>query len=569
MKLWKYYSVVFVVLVMVFALVAISQEATEKAPENTQREGLTVKEFLQKFKEDPKSVINLLPGKDYSNAIAYIELRNQLGGIWANLQEMSHEASTWSRNQIAGDPSALNSGGRRPWEGNDQPQDLLGTTKFEKNIAKLPRSAQVKNIPWSSDYWALKFGSSSVRYGEGQVYSGWMDFFNSYVQPREYLNLRGPVADPKLVDHYSPAEKYDVLVGDPNFTLTTGLKLEGAQYLSDVKFKRDGDGRIVGVTSVEGEVEHWMGICHGWAAAAYKVPRPKNGVSITGANGDKVLFHVDDLKSLAVLKWAHSRSQSRFVGGRCNIKADKVKTDSETGAVVDEDCFDTNPATWHLIAANKLSKGESFVIDATYDYEVWNQPVVGYELIYFNPKTLETTENLEEALQPYGFSGDKFGKLREKYWKQKQSESGIAFRPASLVGIAMRLSYVVETRPQHRESRPDQIVTADYIYDLELDRRGEVVGGEWYQNKHPDFIWDPVSSKTPTNSVDEYLSKNGIQFNGTRESLKKILDVGLESNGVTLNAAQLSSSSSRDSQGLGDQSPLATVIDYLIGQAAR
>ncbi|MFX5517657.1 hypothetical protein ABTD52_18090, partial [Acinetobacter baumannii] len=31
--------------------------------------------------------------------------------------------------------------------------------------------------------------------------------------------------------------------------------------------------------------------------------------------------------------------------------------------------------------------------------------------------------------------------------------------------------------------------TVRYIYDLELDDSNNIVGGEWYSNAHPDFIW--------------------------------------------------------------------------------
>ena len=54
----------------------------------------------------------------------------------------------------------------------------------------------------------------------------------------------------------SPSEKYDLLVGDKNFTLTKAMWNEGLGY-----YNRNGS------------VERWMGICHGWAIAAYMYPR--------------------------------------------------------------------------------------------------------------------------------------------------------------------------------------------------------------------------------------------------------------------------------------------------------
>ena len=58
----------------------------------------------------------------------------------------------------------------------------------------------------------------------------------------------------------------------------------------------------------------------------------------------------------------------------------------------------------------------------------------------------------------------------------------------------MSVSYVVETRPSQRDTdNPsyDAIRKVAYLYDLELDANGKIIGGEWYQNPHPDFLWTP------------------------------------------------------------------------------
>ena len=34
-----------------------------------------------------------------------------------------------------------------------------------------------------------------------------------------------------------------------------------------------------------------------------------------------------------------------------------------------------------------------------------------------------------------------------------------------------------------------------YHYDLEIDKDGNVIGGEWYQRAHPDMIWKPKENK--------------------------------------------------------------------------
>ena len=580
----KWFRILSFVAVFCVGALVMSQEASEETP--TPPKKLTVSEFLQKFKENPKSVIDLLPTKDYSRAEALEDFKTELGEVWTWLQVNAHTASNWTREKIVAYNDDLDGTvelpeeGRRPWKGNDLPEDLLGTDDYVKRLADLPTEGQANEVPWSSDYWPLKSGAVAARYmdreGSEQRFNSWLDFFNSFQQPREFLNLKRPIATSSTVDFYSPAEKYDILVGDKNFTLTNGLKLVGADY-ANPKWGKNEHGEDI-VVSVEKEVEHWMGICHGWAGAAYKISRPTKAIEVTGVNGDKVTFHEDDLKGLAVQKWANSRSESRFVGGRCNVKDTEVEKDEETGAVIDDDCFDTNPGTWHLIATNKLSKGESFVVDATYDYEVWNQPAVSYRLVYFNPKTMEAAENLKDATVPYGFEGDKFHSLREKNWKRANTESGKRFRPAAIVGVAMAFSYVVETQPKHGTSRENAIVTAQYYYDLELDKKGNIVGGEWYQNKHPDFIWDPSSDfgVWPENAIDQYLSQlnktkeNQYKYDGSIESLKRVLSLGVETDdGKTLNVAELSSLPRSQKNPYGDQSPLATVLEYLLSTASK
>ena len=41
------------------------------------------------------------------------------------------------------------------------------------------------------------------------------------------------------------------------------------------------------------------------------------------------------------------------------------------------------------------------------------------------------------------------------------------------------------------------MTTVQYYYDLELDEAGEIVGGEWYNNRHPDFLWTPTPEAQP------------------------------------------------------------------------
>jgi hypothetical protein len=121
-------------------------------------------------------------------------------------------------------------------------------------------------------------------------------------------------------------------------------------------------------------------------------------------------------------------------------------------------------------------------MDATFDYEVWNQPVYSYEYAYFNPQTRKPVRSLAEAtVAREAFTKDRFAKYRSASMR-------------AVVGIGLTLSYVAENMPDDDASdkpQNDNLTKVKYTYDLELDADGKILGGEWYKNAHPDFLWTP------------------------------------------------------------------------------
>ena len=326
--------------------------------------------------------------------------------------------------------------------------------------------ARLPEQPWSDDYWGLYLGVLGHRYADNKFPSStdWKVNFD-YIQ-------RNPAAavlasnDQNAINQLSPSEKYDILVGDQQFSLTKQMWEEGRKYYERY-----------------GQVELWMGICHGWAPAAYMLRRPVNGVTVLAADGQTSLsFSPSDIKALASLLWAKVSPQVKFIGGRCNDK--NPQADPQTGRILAQNCFDTNPGTWHLAIVNQIGVSQrSMVMDATYDYEVWNQPVLAYSSSYFNPASGAAVTSLAEAtVSKAQFNNDKFAAYR-------------GAQTDSIVGVAMEVEYLVETAPSvnspdspHR----DRVMKVRYLYDLELDISGKIIGGEWYQNAHPDFLWTPA-----------------------------------------------------------------------------
>lgn len=344
--------------------------------------------------------------------------------------------------------------------------------------AKNLQSAELSTHPWSGDYWP---------YASGVIANRFMDFkFNmleSWKDRYDYV-LKYPASeilrtqDAKKINRLSPAEKYALLVGDQDFHFADAMWVAGKRYYDE-----------------QGDVEGWMGICHGWAPAAIMEPRPLHSVVVPSFDKKSMIrLNPSELKGLASYSWANNSYSEVMLGERCNDK--DPKTDKH-GRLVNSECFDLNPATWHIAVVNMIGvKDHSFVMDATYDYEVWNQPVVNYSYSYYNPVTGNQTETLSDAVVARAdFKKDPYAKHRSP-------------KAASLVGVTMKVGYVVErgaSMDDYDSEKDDLIQWVKYDYDLELDAKGEIIGGEWHIVAHPDFIWVPQKNARPQSYMDHSL----------------------------------------------------------------
>jgi hypothetical protein len=247
-----------------------------------------------------------------------------------------------------------------------------------------------------------------------------------------------------------------------------------------------------------GKVPTWYGLCHGWAPAAFMMPRPRHAVTAEAVNGTKIVFTPTDLKALASLLWASGVGETRFVGGRCN---DKDVDRDDNGRETNPDCFDSNPATWHLAVVNQIGVSRrSFVMDASAGYEVWNQPVFAYSYGYINPNTKKSGYVLADAKVPLAeLQNDPYAGHRAPDAKY-------------VVNVVMSVVYVAETSPSTElVDAPvnDARLAATYSYDLELDAHDGIVGGEWHSSIHPDFLWVPVKGSAASSTGDAWLNGRG------------------------------------------------------------
>jgi len=355
---------------------------------------------------------------------------------------------------------------------------------------EIPVKGESERPLWSDDYWAMQQGLTSYRYSEANWFENYRAAIESYVQPQAWRALRDQGIEKinSEIVKWSPSEKYDLSIQDIEFSLTNEQKKEGQWYEDE-----------------EGEVEGWMGLCHGWAPASIMVPRPSKPVEWLGPTGTTVVWYPNDIKAMITLAWANGEWESNFVGRRCEQK--KIKT-FPNGRINSQDCFDNNPATFHLALGNMIGKEKaSFVMDKAYDYQVWNQPIVGYEFEYFNPlRPEEKSKNWAEVAVNYDHRfkrRDRFqkpltrGKFREgaERMRNLRTEAQDA-HIEKVVGVIAKVVYLVETTPPDFGPRPsrDNYGRDIYLYDLEITKESEqwvITGGEWYQNNHPDFLFVP------------------------------------------------------------------------------
>jgi hypothetical protein len=384
-------------------------------------------------------------------------------------------------------------------ERDDRLEDLTETwidpSALFYDLDRLPLQGKVTTDLWSDDYWKTRWGGVSYRYSKAVEYGSYSEAIEAYLQPERWLRLVSrrptPVVNRRLA-RWSPAEKYDLSLFDTEFTLTNQQKALGLDFLDD-----------------EGDVEEWMGICHGWSAAAIMVPRPKRTVETTGPRGTKVTWYPNDIKAMASLLWAEGESTQNFVGSKCHGTKPPVM---KNGSLRDESCFDTNPATFHLALGNMLGRnGLSFVMDSTFDYEVWNQPLHSYTFEYFHPLRPDLrSRSWRDVAVPYDGAFRKADRFQspltrgEKRPGGRRDDSRIRF----IVGVKTTVFYLAEAEPPDHSDTAfrDFMDEATYTYDLELSEANGTLaatGGEWHDNAHPDFLWVPRRGAFATTEFDD------------------------------------------------------------------
>ncbi len=386
------------------------------------------------------------------------------------------------------------------------------------NIYEMERKglnkADTRIQPWGGPFWPLFQGQAGNTYQDKDyntfIFSiarnlDWKKNVRDYKKRSQKIHPQIYDLSEEDLAKLAPSEKYDVLLGDHSFDLTNKIWAFAEKWGNEKKW-----GFLSSIEIPEGYrvansnklMALWEGICHGWAVAAGHSPRAEKTVTVTLPNGKKMPFYPNDIKALVSLMWANSTIQSNviFEGNRCNKKSpDKDKFGRYIDTVKDRDdsellprCADVHPGIFHVSLVNILGiEGRSFVVDTVAEAAISNQPVSGYELVYFNPQTGITGTLKDSVLSSESYKKDPFKVSRNP-------------EATHIVGVEVKLKYVDWEYPKKKEvnsASDDVIDDFSFIYDLEINANGNVVGGQWRNNREsirylfngktnqPDFFW--------------------------------------------------------------------------------
>lgn len=356
-------------------------------------------------------------------------------------------------------------------------------TDLEYRISELPLQGRAQNEAWPSTYWPTYEDSIQHRWRRGELSPAekFDQAFNGWTPAEGFMDLR-------------PFSRSNWTEWDESYYSSLGPL---ASHVSrNMGNRRDRDQARAAIAAApegeqptrpdEWEVETWWGLCHAWVPASMLEERPLRSVEYNG-----VTFHVGDMEALLIA--AYNRSAADMIGGRCNRGGSdedyQVERD-ENGRAINPECRDTNPGSFHVIMTNFLGRlNIPYAEDRTYDYQVWNQPVVEYEV------TKMEEIDVARANELLGLTGDTY----------IYNDDAV-----KLYEVNANTTYITES---HASTTPADASSHErrdyYTYILEVDADGKVIGGEWTgrtRSNHPDFLWNPrarTSSSVPHLDLDK------------------------------------------------------------------
>jgi hypothetical protein len=372
-------------------------------------------------------------------------------------------------------------------------------------IAELPRKGARTNplwkteypdavgraeVAWADTYWPTLEGGHNTRYQGRSIKSPIEKYdaaFNNAAgcadQPARTHGAGAKAAHDTYFQCAGPATKWQV------------QNYQNARVMFD-GIDNDGDGKVDELNAdgdVDGAVASWWGTCHAWAPASIMMPEPQQDVTING-----VTFQPGDIKAMIQNAW--DQTSAVMLGGRCNSK--EVKHGPDISA--NEACADLNPGAMHVVLANFIGIANlALVEDRTANFEIWNQAVMGYEVLRQEAITPA------DAMACVGATGNT--------WTYNT-------RAVELLELEVKVDYLTESFAQARPVGARNHIRSDFFhYILEIGSTGKIIGGRYCTNsgaEHVDFLWSPTGQFAPTNpfisvaKVKELVAKSVAKTGG-------------------------------------------------------
>jgi hypothetical protein len=359
-----------------------------------------------------------------------------------------------------------------PMPEDERPELLLEGKKEIRSLSEMEKLKLLNGMTsidlWSGSYWPTYRGSLGLRYRDENFIPLIKEKhqWDQHKMLYERFPLYSYVGKENLL---SPAEKYDLLLGDPEMSLT--------KYSWQLGEK----------SNVGGKVKTWRGVCDGWASAAQKMPRPVKSVTLSTPAGIPLTFFPEDIKALGSLMYARSQGPVIFLGKRCRQVIGLL-----TGA-----CAETNPGTFHKAIVNRVGNlKKSFIADISPGEEVWNYPVKRYKIIYYNVFNKRESERFEEVKELF----EKEYRFRKAQTRHPDTHSIVGVKMV-VTFMDMREANLLDTDSTEK----DVVFEKTYLYDLELDRTNNVLGGVSISKNLPDFIWAPNDTTYPLSDAEEQI----------------------------------------------------------------
>jgi hypothetical protein len=386
------------------------------------------------------------------------------------------------------DPTA---GGKADgWNGDNDPRYFANSLEY--TLSALPKRGKLETpvwkdrypnampttpVAWADTYWPSSDGSHNARW-QGSTVKSPLEKYDA-----AFNNAAGCASMPDSIygtgakanwDKYytcaGPAAKWQM----QNFQGISKMH-NGIDDNSDGTIDDYGSDSSKGIDGIQG----WWGTCHAWSPSSLREPEPQHSVTVNG-----ITFDVADIKALT--QNIYDRTSAVMLGGRCNNE--EIKHDVNGSA--NDECSDVNPGSLHVIMTNFLGLRQApLVEDRTANYEVWNQPVLGFEVT-------------KQAQISHTAANECVGQTMDvTHWSYNPDAE-------KLYEVRMTVTYLSESGA---ESEPvgweNNTSTDDYHYILELNSDGKVIGGRYCtdnSDSHIDFLWSPTGNNSPSNpNVDK------------------------------------------------------------------